>query len=165
MNLDECEILERLQTSDDLHKFDMNKILDSDDEVNMVKRRPRTKDELNIVRPWQNLIMARFLDILFKENAETGYLLKSTVTRKFNESGVPVTWPRMASVKTFFEKKTMFPPWAPTKKVTVVLPLHDADHNIRRVEECVINMIIKKIDKELDKFLLPIRIADVQKEY
>jgi len=39
----------------------MTKILLEDDEINTVKRKPRTRDELAIVRPWQNKIMANFL--------------------------------------------------------------------------------------------------------
>ena len=52
LNLDECTILETLEDPDLLHKFDMNKVLDSDDEYNQVKRRSRTKYQLSIVRPW-----------------------------------------------------------------------------------------------------------------
>jgi hypothetical protein len=50
--LEECTIIETLEDPDMLHRFDMNKVLDSEDEVNTVKRRSRTKAQLAIVRPW-----------------------------------------------------------------------------------------------------------------
>ena len=62
--------METLEEPDMLHRFDMNKVLDSEDEVNTVKRRSRTKAQLAIVRPWQNKIMARFLAKLFEETGE-----------------------------------------------------------------------------------------------
>jgi hypothetical protein len=68
--LDECTIIETIDDPDMLHRFDMNKLLDSEDEVNTVKRRSRTKAQLAIVRPWQNKIMARFLTKLFDEAGE-----------------------------------------------------------------------------------------------
>jgi hypothetical protein len=43
LNLDECKIIESIDRPEQLHKFDMNKVLDTDDEYNMVKRRSRTK--------------------------------------------------------------------------------------------------------------------------
>jgi hypothetical protein len=52
LNLDECDILTKIQEPYDLWKFDMNKVLDSDDEVNTIHRRPRTKYDLGIIRPW-----------------------------------------------------------------------------------------------------------------
>ena len=58
LNLDECRFVERIDNPAFLNKFDMNKALDSDDEYNVAKRKPRTKAELTIVRPWQNKIMA-----------------------------------------------------------------------------------------------------------
>jgi hypothetical protein len=91
----------------------MNKALYSDDEYNVVKRRSRTKGELVVVRPWQNLIMANFLKMLFEEAGEI-ILTRSSVMGKFNEAGVPITWARLASMNTMFEKKTTFAPWAPS---------------------------------------------------
>ena len=67
LNLEECKFLEEITDSSELYKFDMNKVLDSDDEYNTVKRKARTKPMLAIVRPWQNKIMADFLEMLFKE--------------------------------------------------------------------------------------------------
>lgn len=142
----------------------MNKVLDSDDEVNKVKRKPRTKGDLSVVRPWQNLIMVKFLDMLFK-SSRNGYVLRSTVLNKFNEAGVPITWQRMASLKTYFEKKNHYPPFSLQNKVTVIVPLKDPEANVARVEECITEMIIKRVDTELSKFKLPIRINDIQKDY
>ena len=41
-----------INNPEELYKFDMNKVLDSDDEYNNVKRKSRTKGQLGIVRPW-----------------------------------------------------------------------------------------------------------------
>jgi hypothetical protein len=30
----------------------MNKVLDSDDEINMIKRKPRNAEERGILKPW-----------------------------------------------------------------------------------------------------------------
>jgi hypothetical protein len=91
LDLDDCKFVETINYPTELYKFDMNKAIDSDDEYNMVKRKSRTKDMLAIVRPWQNEIMADFLRLLFKE-AGNNVLFRSTVTNKFNEAGVPITW-------------------------------------------------------------------------
>jgi hypothetical protein len=91
--------------------------------------------------------MARFLDILFKE-APNGYLLRSTVIHRFNEAGVPITWPRMASLKTYFEKKNVMPPFALTQKFAIIVKLRDTESNVQRVEECIVNMITKRIDRD-----------------
>ncbi|CDW90021.1 3-5 exonuclease family protein [Stylonychia lemnae] len=162
LNLDECKFLEWIYNKQDLHKFEM--ILLQDSSINNVKRKPRTKAELEIVRPWQNKIMASFLTKLFKES-DKEYMLRSTVIRKYNESGVPITWARIASFKLYFEKKSNFPPWAPSKKVVLLLPLHDKETCLKRVEALISSIIQAKIDKELNKFKLPIRLADIQKEY
>jgi hypothetical protein len=82
----------------------MNKVLDSDDEVNNIKRESRTAEERAVMKPWQNEIMANFLEKLFGEACET-ILYKSTVLNKFNEAGVPLTWARLVSMKNQFEKK------------------------------------------------------------
>lgn len=58
----------------------MNKLFIEDDEINTVRRKPRTKEELGVVRPWQNKIMAGFLKKLLEEE-KRGYILKSTVLR------------------------------------------------------------------------------------
>lgn len=89
-----CKVVGIINSPHDLHKFDMNKVIDSDDEINTVKRKPRTKDELAVVRPWQNKIMTQFLDILFRESLH-GYLVKSSAIRSYNETGVPISWPRI----------------------------------------------------------------------
>lgn len=72
----------------------MNKVVDSEDEENKVKRMPRTKEQLAIIRPWQNEIMSKYLLHLFNEAGDT-ILFKSTVLKKFNEAGVPLTWTRL----------------------------------------------------------------------
>ncbi len=43
LNLADCTIIDRIEEPSFLHKFDMNKVIDSDDEYNTVKRRARTK--------------------------------------------------------------------------------------------------------------------------
>ena len=138
----------------------MNKALDSDDEYNVVKRRSRTKGELAVVRPWQNLIMANFLKMLFEEAGEI-ILTRSSVMGKFNEAGVPITWARLASMNTMFEKKTVFPPWAPSQKVTLVLPLASPDANLQELETSILEILKEKIDTQKDKFSLPVRVAEV----
>ena len=82
----------------------MNKLLDSDDEYNCVKRRSRTKAQLAIVRPWQNQIMADFLQILWAE-AGDNILTRQNVMDKYNEAGVPITWARLLSMNILLEKK------------------------------------------------------------
>lgn len=53
LNLEECTIFEWIGNKQILQNFhDMNKLFIEDDEINSVKRRPRTKPELEIVRPW-----------------------------------------------------------------------------------------------------------------
>lgn len=52
LNLDECKFIETISSREELYKFDMNKVLDSDDEYNNVKRRSRTKGMLAVIRPW-----------------------------------------------------------------------------------------------------------------
>ena len=163
LNLDECTILERIEETSELQKFDMNKALDSDDEYNMVKRRSRTKAELAIVRPWQNQIMSDFLDMLFKE-ADENILMRTTVMAKYNEAGVPITWARLASKNTMFEKKTNFPPWSLAEKVTIVLPLLSQEDNLSNLEFSIVNILTEKIDQQRDKFVLPVRVVDIQKE-
>jgi len=49
------------------------------------------------------------------------------VLRKYNESGVPITWPRIASFKIYYEKKNNFPPWALSKKINLFLPLNEPE--------------------------------------
>jgi hypothetical protein len=90
----------------------MNRAIDSDDEVNLAKRKSRTRSDLAIVRPWQNEIMADFMKVLFKESGKT-VLFHHTVQNKYNEAGVPITWARIQPFNYFFEKKTAFPPWDP----------------------------------------------------
>ena len=43
LNLEECKFIDTISSPEELYKFDMNKVLDSDDEYNNVKRRSRTK--------------------------------------------------------------------------------------------------------------------------
>ena len=146
LNLDDCRIIERIEWASTLNKFDMNKALDSDDEGNLVKRKSRTKPELNIVRPWQNTIMVNFLKKLFEEAGER-VLLKSEVLEKYNESGVPITWPRIATFNVFFEKKTILPPYAPTDKKTVLLPLKSPKENLEELEQSILGILTEKIDQ------------------
>lgn len=78
LNAEECQMVTKIHSPTELYKFDMNHVLDSEDEVNIVKRKPRTRHDLAIVRPWQNQVMATFLDILFRESPH-GYLFRQTV--------------------------------------------------------------------------------------
>ena len=134
--IDDCKIIERIEWASTLNKFDMN----------LVKRKSRTKPELNIVRPWQNIIMVNFLKKLFEEAGER-VLLKSEVLEKYNESGVPITWPRIATFNVFFEKKTILPPYAPTDKKTVLLPLKSPKENLEELEQSILGILTEKIDQ------------------
>lgn len=125
----------------------MNKALDSDDEDNLIKRRSRTKYDLSIVRPWQNDIMSDFMKILFKESGST-VLFKQTITNKFNEAGVPLTWQRIQPYGYFFEKKTAFPPWDLKNKVTVVMPMKSAGENLEDLEVSIIRILKEKVERE-----------------
>jgi len=62
------------------------------------------------LKPWQNEIMAGFLQILFKEHPNLP-LYKTTVIRKYIEAGVPITWPRITPLKLHYEKKISLPPF------------------------------------------------------
>ena len=108
--------------------------------------------------------MAKFLELLFEETKDT-VLHKTTVYKKFNEAGVPLTWNRLCLTRIYFEKKVVMPPFTPNKKVTLVLPLKSPEENLSRVEEEITNILINKIDKEQEAFKLPVRLADIQKEY
>lgn len=123
----------------------MNKVLDSEDEYNVIKRRSRTKAQLAIVRPWQNKIMAKFLLKLFEEAGEDTVLQRSTVNNKYNEAGVPLTWARLVGENVMFEKKTNFPPWAVSQKITVVLPLKSTEENLKELEQSIVNIIKEKV--------------------
>ena len=122
MNLEDWKEVKHLESKEALYGFDMNKVCDSEDEVNNIKRQSRDATDRGIMKPWQNEIMARFLLLLFEEMGDT-VLYKHTVLNKYNESGVPLTWARLVLTKVQYEKKTAFPPWNPERKVTVVLPL------------------------------------------
>jgi hypothetical protein len=156
--LDECRIIEEIKDAGLLHRFDMNKALDSDDEYNLVKRRSRTKPDLAIVRPWQNEIMATFMKQLFEEAGDR-VLLRSYVLDKYNEAGVPITWARIAPFNYFFEKKNLYPPFA--EKMTLVLPLKNPEANLRDLEKSIIAILLDKIELSKEKFTLPVRLADV----
>lgn len=52
LNLEEYKIVEKIENQYDLNKFDMNKVLDSEDEVNKIKRKPRNAEERGILKPW-----------------------------------------------------------------------------------------------------------------
>lgn len=114
LNLDICEIVDKINSPYDLHKFDMNKTLESYDEINQVKRKSRNKEELAIIRPWQNLIMAKFMDFLLADSKQ-GYLVKTSMIKNFAEAGVPLSLNRLGLCKPFYERKSVFPPWAPNK--------------------------------------------------
>ena len=77
--------------------------------------------------------MASFLKVLFNES-ENGYVLKTTALAKYNEANVPITWSRLVSTNVFFEKKSNYPPWALTQKVTILLPLKDSETNVKTFE-------------------------------
>ena len=145
LNLDECTILETLDDPDMLHRFDMNKVLDSDDEVNTVKRKARNRAQLAIVRPWQNKMMARFLLKLFEEAGPDRVLQKTTVINKYNQAGVPITWNRIAPENIYFEKKQPYPPWAPTTKVTLILPMKPLEENLKDLESLILTILFEKI--------------------
>lgn len=113
-------MIERVDSKYELHKFDMNKVLDSDDEVNHIKRKARTAEERNIIKPWQNKIMSDFLLLLFKE-ANSEFIFKQNALKKYNEAGVPITWSRLCLERVQFEKKVNFPPWAMSTKVTILV--------------------------------------------
>lgn len=108
--------------------------------------------------------MANFLKKLFSESGN-GYVLKTTALAKYNEAGVPITWSRLVSTNVMFEKKSNYPPWSQSQKVTVLIPLSDTESNVRALENAVTQIIIERIEKEGDKFSLPIRLADIQKDY
>eukprot|EP00347_Sterkiella_histriomuscorum_P014499 403360645 len=165
LNLEECVFIEWISNKEQLQEFEMVKVLQDEDAVNSIKRMPRKKADLDIVRPWQNRIMAKFLENILTEEREKGYMLKSTVLRRFNEYWVPITWARIASFQVYYEKKTCYPPWSPSKKITIMLPLLDKDNQVKIVESSITQIIQDKIDKDLEKFKLPIRLADIQKEY
>ena len=139
--LEECELVKEIEEPSLLFKFDMNKVLDADDVYNMVKRKPRTKGDLAIVRPWQNKVMANFLAQLFKEAGDQ-VLQKTTVINKFNEAGVPLTWARLVSMNVMFERKAVFPPWSHrADKITVIVPLEDAETNLRNLESELVSIL------------------------
>ena len=102
--------------------------------------------------------MTRFLQLVLDESP-IGYLPKSSVMKKFNEAGVPITWARLD--KVYFDKKNFFPPWAASKKISLVLPLRDEQTNLKRAEESIINIIKGKIDLQKENFKLPIRLAEI----
>jgi hypothetical protein len=74
--------------------------------------------------------MATFLEMLFKEAGDECILTRSSVINKFNEAGVPLTWARLASMNTLFEKKCCVPPLALNEKATIVVPLKSAEENL-----------------------------------
>jgi hypothetical protein len=68
LKLYEYDELKEIKEKSQLYQiYEMNKVIDSDDEVNSsVKRVPRTKEERElIIKPWQNELMASFLNLLF----------------------------------------------------------------------------------------------------
>ena len=158
LNLEECIFYDNLRTKYELHRFDINKILGAYDEVNDMKRKPRNKGELAIIRPWQNEIMTKFLELVLRES-QNGYLHKSSVMKKFNEAAMPITWTRLD--KVYFEKKSTYPPWSLSKKITFIVPLRDEESNLKRTEELISNIIKAKIDQQKEKFKLPIRLNDI----
>jgi len=163
LNLDECQFLDRIEDPSDLYKFDMNKALDSEDEYNVAKRRPRTKPELAIVRPWQNKVMARFLSMLLEEAGEQ-WLLRDWVLNRYKESGVPITWPRIAPFNIYFEKKAVVPPFSEKEKKVLILPLKSPEANIIDLEDSIVEILLEKVQQLGTKFTLPVRLAEMQKE-
>lgn len=91
--------------------------------------------------------MAGFLKKLLDEEPR-GYLLKSTIIREHNATYVPITWTRIAQFNYYFEVKGNYPPWAPSKKVTFIVPLKSPDENIKEVESIISSIIKEKIDKD-----------------
>jgi hypothetical protein len=78
--------------------------------------------------------MADFLEMLFQEAGET-VLTRQAVMDKFNEAGVPITWARLLSMNTLFEKKSWIPPLPQGEKVPVVLPLKSIEENLLDLEQ------------------------------
>lgn len=146
LNLDECQVLDRIDDASDLYKFDMNKALDSEDEYNVAKRRPRTKPELAIVRPWQNKVMARFLSMLLEEAGDM-WLTRDWVLNRYKESGVPITWPRIATFNIYFEKKAVVPPFSEKEKKVLILPLKSPDANITDLEDAIVEILLDKVQQ------------------
>lgn len=136
INFEECHEIEEIESKYHMNKFDMNKALDSDDEINMIKRKPRNAAERAIITPWQNEVMAKFLMLLFEE-VRDGIYFKSTIVKKFNEAGVPLTWSRLCLTKVHFEKKIIMPPFNINTKVTIVLPLYSSEENLQGVEAAI----------------------------
>jgi hypothetical protein len=80
---------------------------------------------------------------------------------KYNEAGVPITWARLVSMNMMFEKKAWIPPLPQGEKVPVVLPLKSVEENLIDLEQQIKSILIKKINQTLEKFTLPIRLADI----
>lgn len=86
---------------------------------------------------------------------------KPTVINKFNEAGVPLTWSRLCLAKNLFEKKAVIPPWHPSNKTTLVLPLKSPEENLETTERLISRIIILKIEKAPADFKLPIKITEI----
>ena len=89
--------------------------------------------------------MADFLEILWREAGPEGILTRQTVMDKYNEAGVPITWARLVSMNTLFEKKVWMEPLPPGDKANIVLPLKSPEENLKRLEVSIVNIIIEKI--------------------
>jgi len=72
------------------------------------------------------------------EDAGGRWLLRGEVIDKYNESGVPITWSRIAPFGHFFEKKTVVPPFSPSEKKTLVLPLKSSEENLTDLEGSIV---------------------------
>lgn len=107
--------------------------------------------------------MMEFMQMLFKEADDT-ILMKQSILNKFNEANVPITWARLVSTNCIFEKKTVFPPWSLTTKIAIVLPLKSPEENLSVLEQSIIEILIDKINQTKEKFTLPVRLAEMQKE-
>ena len=64
---------------------------------------------------------------------------------KYNEAGVPITWARLVSMNTLFEKKVWMEPLPPGEKANIVLPLKSSEENLKELEQSIVNIIIEKI--------------------
>lgn len=63
-----------------------------------------------------------------------------------------------------FVKNQVLPPWNLNTKITLVLPLKSAEENLQNLESSIVSILTEFIENKRDKFILPVRLADMQKE-
>ena len=108
--------------------------------------------------------MADFLEILWKEAGPEGILTRQAAMDKYNEAGVPITWARLVSTNILFEKKVWMEPLPPGDKANIVLPLKSSEENLKELEISIVKILIDKINLMKEKFTLPVRLGEIQKE-